>query len=73
MTDDTENASQKLAQRYRQLGGKRLSVLDDNIVTIRQWEKDNPEAEAFWKAHIATLPDEDKRDVEKFLPDINAL
>lgn len=72
MKSKAENTSKELALQYRRLGGKRLAVLDDNLVSTRQWEKDSPEAEAFWRDQIEPLPKRKKKDIEKFLPDINA-
>lgn len=75
MTDDTEtaNPSQELADEYVRLGGQRKSVLDDNLVFVRHWEDDTPEAEALWQDRIETLSVDERRDVEKFLPAINSL
>ncbi|MCO6187821.1 hypothetical protein [Rhizobium sp. L1K21] len=66
-----EERFQMLAEEYVRLGGGRLSKIDDNVVTSRNWEKDSPEAKRFWDAHIEVLNDEDKKEVIHFLPDIN--
>lgn len=66
-----ENASKELADEYRRLGGRRVAVIDDNVGSSRDWDGDPPEAEAFWKAKIASLSDRDRRDVETFLPSLN--
>jgi len=39
------NAAQELAEEYLRLGGKRLLVMDDNILSTNSWEADPPEAE----------------------------
>ena len=65
------NVSQELAEEYVRLGGKRLAVLDDNLVSTRLWEAESAEATTFWNDRIAGLPDADRKDVEKFLPDAN--
>jgi hypothetical protein len=66
-----ENASKALADEYRELGGRRVAVIDDNLGSSRDWHGDPPEAAAFWNERIATLPDREKRDVETFLPSLN--
>jgi hypothetical protein len=47
--------------------------MDDNATSVRQWEDDTPEAEEFWKTRIETLSKEERIQVEKFLPSINAI
>jgi hypothetical protein len=66
-----ENASKKLADEYRRLGGRRVAVIDDNLGSSRDWDGDPPEAARFWSEHIAVLSDRDRRDVETFLPSLN--
>ncbi len=66
-----ENASKKLADEYRRLGGHRVAVIDDNLGSSRDWDGDSPEADAFWRAKIAPLSDRERRDVETFLPSLN--
>lgn len=66
-----ENASKKLADEYIRLGGRRVAVIDDNLGSSRDWRDDPPEADQFWHRHIAVLSDEDRRDVETFLPSLN--
>lgn len=65
--------SMKIAEEYVKLGGRRRSKMDDNATSVRQWEDDTPEAEEFWKTRIETLSDEERVQVEKFLPSINAI
>jgi hypothetical protein len=65
------NASKALADEYRELGGRRVAVIDDNPGSSRDWDSDPPEAAAFCNERIAILPDRDKRDVETFLPSLN--
>ena len=48
-------------------------MLDDNLVSTREWAQDTAEAEAFWRHEIESLPDAERKDVEKFLPGINAV
>ncbi|MBB3311913.1 hypothetical protein FHT78_003689 [Rhizobium sp. BK196] len=69
---DTETRSLKLAKEYLRLGGHRRSKIDDNITTVRQWEKDPPEAERFWKEQVEPLSAADRKQVEDFLPTINS-
>ena len=63
--------SLKLAEEYMRLGGRRRVKIDDNIVTTRQWDKDTPEAEAFWQENIEPLDDKRRHEVEVHLPSIN--
>jgi hypothetical protein len=70
---ETSNRSEELAKEYVRLGGKRRAVLDDNLVSTREWEDDSPEAATFWRTNIENLPANQKEDVEKFLPGINAI
>lgn len=65
--------SQSLAEQYVKLGGKRKSKMDDNATSVRKWEDDTPEAEEFWQSRIETLPKDERVQVEKFLPSINAI
>ncbi|ACP22994.1 hypothetical protein NGR_b15430 (plasmid) [Sinorhizobium fredii NGR234] len=63
--------ARKLADEYLRLGGHRRVVIDDNVTSIRSWEPEPDEAEAFWKAYVETLTPEKQRDVELLLPTIN--
>lgn len=63
--------SKELADEYLRLGGKRLAKIDDNIVKIRHWEDDTPEAEAFWQKNIEPLDERRRVEVETHLPTIN--
>ncbi|MBW8788019.1 hypothetical protein [Rhizobium leguminosarum] len=67
----TETPSLKLAMDYLSLGGHRRSMIDDNITDVRQWDEDPPEAERFWKERVETLPKDQRKQVEDFLPTIN--
>lgn len=67
----TKTKSQVLAEEYLHLGGRRRSKFDDNIATVRAWEDYPPEAERFWRERIALLNEEERREVEFYLPDIN--
>jgi hypothetical protein len=69
---DTETRSLKLAKEYLRLGGHRRCKIDDNITTVRQWEKDPPEAERFWQEQVQPLSAADRKQVEDFLPSINS-
>ncbi|WP_313198117.1 hypothetical protein [Rhizobium sp.] len=52
-----ENSSKALADRFRELGGRRVAVIDDNLGSSRDWDGDPPEAAAFWEEDIAPLSD----------------
>lgn len=65
-----ENASKRLADECRSLGGRRIAVIDDNLGSSREWDGDPPEAARFWDDHIANLPAEKMRDVGTFLPSV---
>ncbi|NNU49266.1 hypothetical protein G9X68_19505 [Rhizobium sp. WYCCWR 11279] len=67
----TETPSLKLAKEYLSLGGHRRSMIDDNSTDVRQWDEDPPEAEQFWKERVETLPKDQRKQVEDFLPTIN--
>lgn len=67
-----KNTAQELAKQYQSLGGHRQLVMDDNKLSTRTWEADTPEAETFWKQRIEGLSPEVRREVESFLPSINA-
>jgi hypothetical protein len=68
----TETRSLRIAKEYLRLGGHRRSKIDDNITTVRQWEKDPPEAERFWQEQVQSLSATDRKQVEDFLPSINS-
>ncbi|PDS78563.1 hypothetical protein [Rhizobium sp. L43] len=68
---DTETPSLKLAKEYLSLGGRRRSMIDDNITDVRQWDEDPPEAERFWQERVETLSKDERKQVEDFLPTIN--
>jgi len=68
----TETRSLRIAKEYLRLGGHRRSKIDDNITTVRQWEKDPPEAERFWQEQVQSLSAADRKQVEDFLPTINS-
>lgn len=70
--NSVETESHKLARDYVKLGGQRKAKIDDNITDVRQWENDPPEAERFWQDRIETLPEKTRKEVETFLPTINA-
>lgn len=65
------NSAQDLANQYLRLGGHRLLVMDDNILSTKSWEADPPEAETFWKREIEILPPRRRNEVMSFLPSIN--
>lgn len=64
------NGAQELAEEYLRLGGKRLLVMDDNILSTNSWEADPLEAEAFWKRKSSLAPRQ-RNEVMSFLPSIN--
>ncbi|MBB4349301.1 hypothetical protein [Aliirhizobium cellulosilyticum] len=66
-----ENSSKALAERYQELGGRRVAVIDDNLGSSRDWDGDPPQAAAFWRENIASLSDRERRDVETYLPTLN--
>lgn len=67
-----KNAAQELVKEYQRLGGRREVVMDDNELSTRTWEPDTPEADAFWREKIEKLSPERRKEVESFLPSINA-
>ena len=68
-----DNRSKDLADEYMRLGGHRRAVLDDNLVSTRDWETDTPEAARFWKDRVETLDRRHRDEVVAFLPTINAI
>lgn len=70
MTEPSTNSA-RIAEEYIRLGGKRRLKLDDNIVSTRQWEDEPQEAAAFWEENVASLPDDQRREIEGNLPNIN--
>ncbi|MDE1157118.1 MAG: hypothetical protein PW791_02355 [Neorhizobium sp.] len=70
MTELETNAL-KLARRYVELGGRRRSKLDDNIVSTRLWQDEPEDAKQFWETQIASLTEENRREVETHLPTMN--
>lgn len=69
--DDIETHSHKTAIEYLRLGGRRLAKVDDNIVSVRSWEDDPSEAEAYWQAHVEPLDHEKRQEVALHLPSIS--
>jgi len=69
--DETETPSYKTAMEYLRLGGRRLAKVDDNIVSVRAWEDDPSEAEAFWQARVEPLDHEKRQEVALHLPSIS--
>ncbi len=65
------NSALELANEYLRLGGHRLLVMDDNILSTQSWEADPPEAETFWKQEIEILAPRQRNEVMSFLPSIN--
>ncbi|MEZ2224015.1 hypothetical protein [Rhizobium sp. RCC_161_2] len=65
------NKAQELANEYLRLGGRRLLVMDDNILSTESWEADPPEAETFWQQNIESLSQRRRNEVMSFLPSIN--
>ena len=68
-----DNPSRSLAEKYISLGGTRKSKIDDNITDTRKWESEPAEAARFWKEKIEVLDEDDRKQVEDFLPSINDL
>ncbi|MUO42872.1 hypothetical protein BBL17_013870 [Agrobacterium vitis] len=66
-----DTPSLKLAKQYLSLGGMRKSKIDDNITDTRKWDDEPQEAATFWKERIEILGEEERKQVENFLPSIN--
>ncbi|WP_083637904.1 hypothetical protein [Pararhizobium arenae] len=66
-----ETNALKLAQEYLSLGGTRRSKIGDNIVDVRQLEREPQEATSFWETRIAPLPLRKRNEVETHLPSMN--
>ncbi|MNL64974.1 hypothetical protein D3C87_1892500 [compost metagenome] len=61
----------ELAEEYLRLGGHRRVAIDDNETSIRSWESEPPEADAFWRNNVETLSPATQREVQLMLPTIN--
>jgi hypothetical protein len=61
----------ELAREYLRLGGKRKSAADDNAMSTRLWQDDPEEAATYWRANIASLPANRRKEVESHLPSIS--
>ncbi|MBP1874120.1 hypothetical protein LPJGGPFB_03241 [Ensifer adhaerens] len=61
----------ELAEEYLRLGGHRRVAIDDNETSIRSWEAEPPEADAFWRREVETLTPATQREVQLMLPTIN--
>lgn len=70
-SEEVETPSLRIATEYLRLGGRRRAKVDDNIVSSRSWENDPSEAEAFWREHVAHLPEKEQRDIIIHLPSIS--
>jgi hypothetical protein len=70
--EQPDTPSLKLAKEYMKLGGTRRAVVDDNIVSTRDWEGEPDAATQFWADKIETLVPEKRQEVELHLPTINA-
>jgi hypothetical protein len=68
-----DNPSKTIADEYLRLGGHRRAVVDDNVLSIRHWENDTPEADTYWKQNIEPLDSDRREQVISFLPTINAI
>jgi len=66
-----DTPSLRLAKEYLRLGGTRKSKIDDNITSTRKWEDEPPAAAAFWKEKVEVLNEDERKQVEDFLPSIN--
>lgn len=69
--DSLQTPSYDTAMGYLELGGRRLAKVDDNIVNIREWDKDPMDADAFWQANVEALGEREKREVFLHPPSIS--
>lgn len=67
-----QTETRRLAEEYLRLGGTRRVMIDDNKTFVRQWDSEPRQADNFWNEHIAHLDDEQRKDVEFFLPSVNS-
>lgn len=61
----------ELAEEYLRLGGHRRVAIDDNETSIRSWEDEPPEADAYWRENVETLSPATQHEVHLMLPTIN--
>ncbi|MGO4440936.1 hypothetical protein [Rhizobium sp. RAF56] len=71
--DDLKTEAAKLAEEYVRLGGTRRAKIDDNIVSIRKWQEEPPEAQVFWNEKIAPLSKKRQEELVTLLPTINSV
>lgn len=67
----TGTETTRLAQEYMRLGGTRLALIDDNKVSVRQWDDEPEAASAFWRENIECLDSERLRNVVLLLPAVS--
>ncbi|SIQ89742.1 hypothetical protein SAMN05880582_104215 [Rhizobium sp. RU20A] len=68
---DIRTPHQDLADQYLALGGRRQAIIDDNKVSVRQWDDEPQEADAFWRDNVDGLDDEGRREVALLLPSVS--
>lgn len=56
-----------MADEYRRLGGTRTVELQGDVIIMSPWSGEPPEAEAYWRQNVATLPTEQRNAVAKAL------
>ncbi len=67
----SDTPHQDLADRYLELGGRRQSIIDDNKVSVRQWDDEPAEADSFWREKVETLDEKARREVLLLLPSVS--
>jgi len=67
----TDTQTSRLAERYLGLGGTRLSMIDDNRISVRQWDDEPEAASTFWKENVECLDAETRKNVILLLPAVS--
>lgn len=67
----TGTETSRLAKQYIRLGGTRLSMIDDNRISVRQWDDEPVAASTFWDENIEGLETEKRNNVILLLPSVS--
>ena len=70
--DELKTEAARMAEEYLRLGGTRRAKIDDNLVSVRKWEDEPAEAQAFWDGMVAPLSKKRQDEIVTLLPTINS-
>ncbi|OCJ12856.1 hypothetical protein A6U87_05955 [Rhizobium sp. AC44/96] len=69
--DELKTEAARMAEEYLRLGGTRRAKIDDNLVSVRKWDDEPAEAQAFWDEMVEPLSKERQDEIVTLLPTIN--